>query len=99
LAGFIVPFMFVYSESLLLSGSPFEILYAALPAFVGVFFLGTFAVGYFAGPIGWPKRILMAIAGMMLIQPGIVTDLMGVALAALVYLSQRFASGTKEGAA
>jgi TRAP transporter 4TM/12TM fusion protein len=92
LAGFIVPFMFVYSESLLLSGSLFEILYAALPAFVGVFFLGTFAVGYFGGRIGWAKRFVMAIAGAMLIQPGIVTDLVGLALAGLIYLSQRYSS-------
>jgi len=96
LAGFIVPFMFVYSESLLLSGSLFEILYASVPAFVGVFFLSTFAVGYFAGPIGWPRRILMAVAGAMLIQPGIGTDLAGLALGGLVYLSQRLALGTRK---
>jgi TRAP-type uncharacterized transport system fused permease subunit len=82
--------MFVYSESLLLSGTLFEILYAALPAFVGVFFLGTFAVGYFGGRIGWVKRFVMAIAGAMLIQPGIVTDLIGLALAGLIYFSQRY---------
>jgi TRAP transporter 4TM/12TM fusion protein len=90
LAGFIVPFMFIYNESLLLSGSVFEILYAALPAFVGVFFLGTFAVGYFYGPIGWIRRFIMAVAGAMLIQPGIVTDLIGLALAGSIYLSQRY---------
>jgi TRAP transporter 4TM/12TM fusion protein len=92
LAGFIVPFMFVYSESLLLSGSLFEILYAALPAFVGVFFLGTFAVGFFFGRMGWTKRIVMAIAGAMLIQPGIVTDMAGLAIGGLIYLSQRYSS-------
>jgi len=90
LAGFIVPFMFIYNESLLLSGSVFEILYAALPAFVGVFFLGTFAVGYFYGPIGWIRRFIMAVAGVMLIQPGIVTDVIGLALAGLIYLSHRY---------
>jgi TRAP transporter 4TM/12TM fusion protein len=98
LAGFIVPYMFVYSESLLLSGSLFDILYAAVPAFAGVFCLGTFAVGYFAGPIGWGRRSLMAMAGVMLIQPGIATDLMGLTLAGLVYLSQRFGLGMRKGA-
>ncbi len=93
LAGFIVPFMFVYSESLLLSGPLFEILYAVLPALLGVFFLGTFAVGYFGGRIGWVGRFLMAAAGVLLIYPGIRTDLLGVALAALVYLSRRFSLG------
>ncbi len=49
-----------------------------------------FAVGYFAGPIGWVRRFGMAVAGAMLIQPGIVTDLIGLALAGLIYLSQRY---------
>ena len=96
LAGFIVPFMFVYSESLLLSGSLYEILYAALPALLGVFFLGTFAVGYFGGRIGWGRRFVMATAGILLIYPGIRTDLLGVALAALVYLSRRFSLGVRK---
>ena len=89
-AVYVTSSLFVYSESLLLSGTLFEILYAALPAFVGVFFLGTFAVGYFGGRIGWVKRFVMAIAGAMLIQPGIVTDLIGLALAGLIYFSQRY---------
>jgi len=74
------------------NGSIFEIVYAALPAFVGVFFLGTFSVGFFFGPLGWAKRLVMAIAGAMLIQPGIVTDLIGLALGGLIYLSQRYSS-------
>jgi len=89
LAGFIVPYMFIYSPSLLLNGSLVDILTAAVPAFLGVFFLATFAVGYFAGAIGWLRRILMAVAGVMLIQPGLETDLIGIALGVLVYLSQR----------
>ena len=35
LAGFIVPYMFIYSQSLLLSGSVWEILHAAVPALLG----------------------------------------------------------------
>jgi TRAP transporter 4TM/12TM fusion protein len=96
LAGFIVPFMFVYSESLLLSGSLFEILYAALPALLGVFFLATFAVGYFGGRIGWARRFIMAVAGVLLIYPGLGTDLLGAAIAGLVYVSQRFPLGMRK---
>ncbi len=96
LAGFIVPFLFVYNDSLLLAGSPYEVLYNALTAFLGVFFLGTFAVGYFGGRIGWTKRVAMAIAGATLIHPGIWTDLMGVAIAGLVYASQRLPLPTQK---
>jgi TRAP transporter 4TM/12TM fusion protein len=96
LAGFLVPFLFVYNDSLLLSGSPYAVLYNALTAFLGVSFLGTFAVGYFAGRIGWIKRVVMAMAGATLIHPGIWTDLAGLALAGLVYGSQRWSRRTRK---
>jgi TRAP-type uncharacterized transport system fused permease subunit len=98
LAGFIVPYMFIYSQSLLLAGPFWEICHAAAPAFLGVFFLATFAVGYFAGPMGRLRRFLMAVAGVFLIHPGTVTDLLGVGLAALVYLSQRVAQKAQRSA-
>jgi TRAP transporter 4TM/12TM fusion protein len=98
LAGFIVPYMFIFSQSLLLSGSAWEILHAAVPAILGVYFLAVFAIGYFGGPIGWTKRFLMAAAGIFLIHPGLVTDFFGLGIGVLVYLSQRFVRKAEEGA-
>jgi TRAP-type uncharacterized transport system fused permease subunit len=69
-----------------------------MPAVLGVYFLATFAIGYFGGPIGWSMRFLMAIAGVLLIHPGIVTDLAGLGIGALVYLSQRLVRRAEEGA-
>lgn len=96
LAGFIVPFMFIYSQSLLLSGSVWEILQAAVPAFLGVYFLATFAIGYFAGPIGWARRMAMAIAGVLLIHPNLATDLVGLGIAGAMYVSQRMGKTREE---
>jgi len=98
LAGFIVPFMFIFNQSLLLSGSVREILYAAVPAFLGVYFLATFAIGYFGGPIGWIRRFLMAIAGIFLIHPGILTDLIGLGIGMGVYFSRRHLGGAEKDA-
>ncbi len=42
---------------------------------------------------GGGRTALMLSAGVLLIYPGIRTDLLGVALAALVYLSRRFSLG------
>jgi TRAP transporter 4TM/12TM fusion protein len=97
LAGFIVPYMFIYSQSLLLSGSPWEILQAAVPAFLGVYFLATFAIGYFGGRIGWAKRVPMAIAGVLLIHPNLATDLVGLGIAGAIFLSQRAGKQREEG--
>jgi TRAP transporter 4TM/12TM fusion protein len=88
LSGFVVPFMFIYSPSLLMVGSPFEIAYAALPAFVGVYFLSTFAVGYFLTRSNWFEQLVMLVAGILLIKPGWETDLVGLVLGGLVGLLQ-----------
>ena len=89
LAGFIVPFMFVANTSLLMSGSFIDILIATIGGFAGVFFLAAFAVNYFAGKLGWPKRIAMGMAGILLIHPEITTSLVGIGIAVLVYFLQR----------
>lgn len=96
LSGFIVPFMFIYNQTLLLSGTVGEILLAALPALLGVFFLATFAVGYFAGRIGWFKRFAMLIAGILLIHPNIMTDFIGLGIVVPVYLSQRMGKAARK---
>lgn len=96
LAGFIVPYMFIYNQSLLFSGTVWEILLAAVPAFLGVFFLANFAIGYFAGPIGWLKRFAMAIAGILLIHPNLMTDSAGLGIAAAVYLSQQVGKAARK---
>lgn len=97
ITGFIIPYMFVYEPVLLLSGSPLEVILAIIPAIVGVFFLSAFAVGYLAGSLGWPSRILIGGAGIMLIQPGLLTDLAGFGLGVSVYLSQRLIFTKKKG--
>jgi len=88
--------MFIFNQSLLFSGTVGEILLAAAPAFLGVFFLATFAIGYFAGPLGWLKRFVMAIAGILLIHPNLPTDLVGVGIGAAIYLSQRMGKAARK---
>ena len=72
-----------------MSGSFIDILIATIGGFAGVFFLAAFAVNYFAGKLGWPKRIAMGMAGILLIHPEITTSLVGIGIAVLVYFLQR----------
>ena len=92
LAGFIVPFMFIANSSLLLSGSAVDIALGTVSGFAGVFFLAAFAVGYFAGKIGWIKRILLGLAGVLMIHPDIKTSLIGVGIVAAIYALQKMAT-------
>ncbi len=56
LAGFILPYMFIFYPSLLLIGTFFEILLATIPALIGILFLSIGIIGYFRKEIGWWGR-------------------------------------------
>jgi TRAP transporter 4TM/12TM fusion protein len=66
---YIVPFLFATSPSLLLEGSPFDILASAVTAVLGVFMGSVAAVGYLRGPVGAPLRALFAVVGLGLLIP------------------------------
>ncbi|MEX2584730.1 MAG: TRAP transporter fused permease subunit [Gemmatimonadota bacterium] len=85
-AGFIIPFMFVYGPPLLLVGSPLQIGVAFVTAMVGVTALAAAGMGYLRRDLKAWERVVLAIAAAVLINTGIVTDLIGFALIAIVYL-------------
>jgi TRAP transporter 4TM/12TM fusion protein len=86
LAGFLLPYMFVYNNSLLLMGSASSIVLALITSIIGVICLGSGIIGYFIKPSGLLDRILFLSAAFLLIVPGVFTDLGGAAciIAALV---------------
>jgi TRAP transporter 4TM/12TM fusion protein len=87
-AGFIVPFMFVFEPSLLMIGEWSDILHAFISASIGVICLAGGLFGYlFREARPW-ERVLLLIAAFLLIKPGLVTDLIGFGLLAVVLLSQ-----------
>ena len=88
-AGFIVPFFFVYNPSLLFSGPWPDILQAVLTGTVGVVSLAAALEGYFLRVATWFERGLFLVAALLLIDPGLVTDLIGFALLGLALLIQK----------
>jgi TRAP-type uncharacterized transport system fused permease subunit len=89
LTGYIIPFMFIFGPSLLLKGDWFSILTAAVTATVGVTCLAGSLHGYFFfGPARSWERAMLLVAALVLIKPGLVTDLIGASLIALVVSSQ-----------
>jgi TRAP transporter 4TM/12TM fusion protein len=75
--GFIVPFMFVYGPPLLMIGSFQEILLAVISATAGVIALGIASEGFLLTPVNVPFRLLLIVGGLLLVYPGLVTDLIG----------------------
>ena len=88
-AGFIVPFFFVYYPALLFQGTWMEIIVAVLTGGVGVVALAAGLEGYFIRSATWLERGLFVVAALLLIDPGLVTDLIGAALLGGALMMQR----------
>jgi len=86
LAGFLVPFLFVYGPALLLQGSVFAILTAFISGTVGVIALAASTMGYARRPLGPLERVVLGAASISLIAPGLVTDGIGLLVVLMFFL-------------
>ena len=90
LSAFIVPFMFFYSSALLLQGPWVTIALALTTALVGVYLLSSAVQGWFVGTeLAWYLRVGLLCAALLLIKGGLMTDVIGIGLAAGVYFVQK----------
>jgi TRAP transporter 4TM/12TM fusion protein len=92
IAAFIVPFMFVYAPELLMVGNWKWILWCFITASIGCYALAR-GVQYRSAPIA--ERILMFIASLLLIIPGLITDAIGFVLIAIALILRHFVYGIK----
>jgi TRAP transporter 4TM/12TM fusion protein len=89
IAGFIVPFMFVYSPQLLLIDTTFfEGLRVVVGACLGVFMLGVAVEGYLFTGVNIFLRMVVFAGALCLIDSGVYTDLAGLAAFILVLIVQ-----------
>jgi TRAP transporter 4TM/12TM fusion protein len=90
IAAFIVPFMFFYNGALLMDGTWFEVIRAGITATFGVFLLAAGVQGWFMGGRSvWFLRIGLILAALLMIEGGLITDLIGVGVAVAVYFIQK----------
>ncbi len=91
LTGFIIPFMFVFGPALLMIGEWSEVIQAVVTASIGVAFLAASVTGYFVKPANLLTRLLFFGAALTLIHPGLVTDMLGAAVAGVaVFVNVRW---------
>ncbi|MDR7545209.1 MAG: TRAP transporter fused permease subunit [Armatimonadota bacterium] len=91
IAGFIIPYMFVYGHALLLGQAPWwHSVQALVTGTVGTMCLAGAVIGYLLRPATWLERAVLLAAALLLIDPGLVTDLMGLAVLGLGAALQRF---------
>ena len=82
---FIIPFMFVYNNALLLVGSPGQIIQVCVTAFFGVLALACAAQNYLGGRLPVYLRVVLFAGGGCLIYPGLVTDMAGLCVVAVLF--------------
>ncbi len=80
LSGYLLPFMFVLNPAFLMIGSVSEIALAAVTGAVGVMTLGAAVAGHVRMRLKALERSGLLIAAVVLIHPGLLTDLLGLAL-------------------
>jgi TRAP transporter 4TM/12TM fusion protein len=88
-AGFIVPFFFIFNPALLFSGTWDEILRAVITGTIGVVALAASMEGYFLRTANLVERLLLFAAALLLIDPNVITDVVGLGVLGLVLLSQK----------
>jgi len=82
IAGLLVPFAFVYGPALLMVGNAGKIALSVITAVLGIYALAAAAQGWFAGPVSRPGRALLFMASVLMVVPGVTTDLVGMVLLA-----------------
>lgn len=94
LAGFIIPFLFVYNPAMLMidtAGVAVNAREFALPplltivsivvtSIIGILALGAAVEGYFKTPMNWLMRLILGIGALCMIVPEPITDMVGVVL-------------------
>jgi TRAP transporter 4TM/12TM fusion protein len=94
-AGFIVPFMFVFEPSLLMIGNWSDILPSFITATIGTICLAAGMFGYLLREARIWERVALVAAAVLLIKPGIITDLIGAGFLLVVVASQLLAGRAK----
>ncbi|CDQ19049.1 TRAP transporter permease [Halobacillus karajensis] len=93
LGGFFIPFLFVYNPELLLQGGDTtRMVIAVASAFLSCLFFAGALEDYFIGPLGVVKRVVLFVSAILLVMPGLVGDLIGLALVIFLILWQKRSS-------
>lgn len=90
IAAFIIPYVFVFNPALLLiNTTPLQVVQIVITSILGMVGIGAAMEGYFITHANKFERIAFLIGGLLLVDPGALTDVIGFALLAMLYLYQK----------
>jgi TRAP transporter 4TM/12TM fusion protein len=89
-SAFTLPFMYLYNTQLLMINTTAgELIWVCISAIIGMYCFSSFIQGYFFTRTRWYERISLLAFALLLIKPGIYTDIVGLGGISLIYLIQR----------
>lgn len=96
IGAFIVPYIFCLNpQMLLIDASALKVIVIIITSLLGIFGVAASLNGFLKCPISWPVRIVFCVAGLLMMDPNTVTDLIGIVLMAVAVAIQ-FMSAKKE---
>jgi TRAP transporter 4TM/12TM fusion protein len=94
LGAFLVPYIFALSPVLVLVGAtPLLVLQMLTTAVLGMAAIGAGVAGYWTTNLGALERLALIAGGLLLIDPGLMTDVIGAGIVGAVYVVQRVREG------
>ena len=85
IGAFIVPYVFALNPAMLfVDTTAWEVILICITSLVGIFSVSAALEGYVLRNMTWWQRIIIAVGGLLLIYPGWVTDVIGLAMVAVI---------------
>ncbi len=89
IGAFIVPYVFALNPALLfIDTSAIDVVVIIITSLIGIFSVSASLEGYFLHNMAWYERTVCLAGGLLLIYPGVVTDIIGVSLVAVILILQ-----------
>ncbi|MFQ5351229.1 MAG: TRAP transporter permease, partial [Thermoanaerobaculia bacterium] len=92
---YVMPLLFAFTPAILLEGEPLAIFSSMFSAFLGTMAFSALTMVFFIRKTNLGEWLTLALATVLLYWPGFITDGVGLALVAGIYLSQRYRSGDR----
>ena len=90
IAAFIIPYIFVLNpEILMIDSTPAGLIITTVTAILGMIGISSAMIGYLAGHSNVIERIVQFIAGLLMIIPGVTTDIPGFIILVAIIIWQR----------
>ena len=90
IGAFIVPYVFAMNPAMLFVNVTawYDVALICATALIGIFAVSSCLEGWLVHHMSWPERIISVVGGLLMIYPGLTTDLIGLGLFAVVVVAQ-----------